>query len=125
MGGLLNLWSRSGRRRKPRSRPTKSNAAPLSRAAAVVWNRCHVPDRLDVDAGGLERADRLLAYGARTAHQHVDRANAEVAGLVPGALRRHLRGERCALARALEPGASGRGPGDHVAVRIADRDDGV
>ena len=41
------------------------DAPPLARAAAVVGLRGHVLDAGDLEAGGLERADRRLAAGAR------------------------------------------------------------
>ena len=52
--------------------PTHGSDSPtLGRTAAVVRNRRHVLDRLDLQAGRGERLDRRLAAGARTLHAHV------------------------------------------------------
>src|SRR5215813_4340040 len=97
----------------------------LRRAAAVVRLRGDVLDRADLEAGGLQRADRRLAPRARALHEHIDLAHAVLVRLAGGVLRGHLRGERGRLAGALEPDVAGGGPGDHVPHRVGDRDDGV
>src|SRR5689334_13457150 len=99
--------------------------APLGRAAAVVRLGGDVGDGADLEAGGLQRADRGLPAGARALHEHVDLLHAVLGGLAGGALRGHLGGERRRLARALEPDVPGRGPGDHRAGGVGDRDDRV
>src|SRR6185295_6052759 len=101
------------------------NPAPLARPAAVVRDRRYVLDRLDLDARGLQGAHRGLASSARALDHHVHGPHAGVLGVVAGVLRRHLGREGRALARALEPDASGRRPGEDVALQIADRDDRV
>src|ERR687894_587367 len=99
--------------------------APLGRTAAVVRLRGDVGDRADLEAGGLQRADRGLAAGAGTLDEHVDLLHAVLGGLAGGALRGHLSGERRGLARALETDVAGRGPRDHRTGRVRDGHDGV
>src|SRR5436190_4051873 len=109
-----------------RVRPAwRSNSPALTRTAAVVRDRRHVLDRLDVDADRLNGADGGLASGSRSLHHHVDRAHALILGGAGGVLGRDLRGERRSLAGALEADASGRRPGEHVALGVGDRDDRV
>ncbi len=48
-----------------------SDSPALGRTAAVVRNRRHVLDRLDLKTGGGERLDGRLATRARTLHAHV------------------------------------------------------
>src|SRR5690349_2235087 len=102
-----------------------SDAATLRRTAAVVRRRGDVLDRADLEAGGLEGADRGLAAGARTLHEDVDLAHAVLLRPAGGRLGGHLRGEGGGLARALEADVAGGGPGDHVARGVRDRDDRV
>src|SRR3954454_6893772 len=102
-----------------------SDPAPLGRAAAVVGDGGDVLDGPDLEAGRLPRPDRGLAARARALHEHVDLAHAVLLGAAGGVLRSHLRGERRGLARALEADMAGRGPRDHVAHGVGDRDDRV
>src|SRR5215475_3304987 len=104
---------------------SSSDPAPLWRAAAVVRDRGDVLDGPDLQAGGLQRADRGLTTRAGTLHEHVDLAHAVLHGPPRGGLSGHLSGERRRLARALEADLPGRRPGDHAAAGIGDRDDGV
>src|SRR6185436_19139265 len=46
--------------------------APLARAAAIVGLRCDVADGHDLEAGGLQRAHRRLATGARPLDEDLD-----------------------------------------------------
>src|SRR3954469_12997646 len=98
---------------------------PLARAAAVVGLRRDVADARDLEAGGLERADRGLAARARALDEHLDALEARAAALRRGGARRDLGGERRGLARALETGAPGGLPRDHVAFLVGERDDRV
>src|SRR5699024_5870481 len=107
------------------SSPTSSDPAPLRRPAAVVRLRGDVLDSTDLEAGGLQRADRGLTTGPGALHEHVHLLHAVLGGLSRGVLRRHLRRVRRGLARTLEPDVSGRGPRDHSAQWIRDRDDRV
>src|SRR5690242_9748884 len=102
-----------------------SDSTALGRAAAVVRRGGDVLDLPDLQAGGLQRADRGLAAGAGTLDEDVDLANAVFLRLAGGVLRRELRGERRRLARALEADVTGAGPRDHVPLRVGDRDDRV
>src|SRR5690349_14382624 len=108
-----------------RSRGASLDAAALARPAAVVRDGGHVLDGLDLDARGLERADRRLAAGAGPLDHHVHGTDSCVLGAVAGVLRRHLGREGRALPRALETDPPGRRPGEDVALRIGDRDDRV
>ncbi len=82
-------------------------------------------DRADLEAGGLERADRGLAARTRALDEDVDLLHAVLLRLAGGGLGGELRGERGRLARALEADAAGRGPADDGAGRVGDRDDRV
>src|SRR3954452_13666785 len=99
--------------------------APLSGAAAVVRLRGDVLDARDLEAGGLERADRGLAARARTLHEHLDLLQALLDALAGRGVGGHLRGERGRLAGALEAGAAGGLPGDDVALTVGEGDDRV
>src|SRR5262245_27361148 len=102
-----------------------SDAPLLGRAATVVRDRRYVCDARDLETAGVQRADRRLAPRAGAAHADLDGPEAVL-------LRRHarllgcdLRGERRALARAAEPGAARRRPGERVALSVGDRHDRV
>src|SRR3954453_11743980 len=101
------------------------DAPPLAGAAAVVGLRRDVADARDLEAGGLERADRGLAARARALDEHLDTLEALVDALARGGVGRDLGGERRGLARALEAGATGGLPRDHVAVLVGQGDDRV
>src|SRR5690349_10958222 len=53
-------------------RAERSDAAALGGTAAVVSLGRHVLDRADLEACGLQRADRRLATRARALHEDVD-----------------------------------------------------
>src|SRR3954471_24755561 len=102
-----------------------SNPAPLSGAAPVVCLRSDVLDARDLEACGLQRADRGLAARARALHEDLDLLHALLDALAGRRVGRHLGGERRRLARALEAGAAGGLPGDDVARLVGERDDRV
>src|SRR5882724_4272123 len=99
--------------------------APLGRTAAVVRLRGDVRNGADLEAGGLQRADRGLAARTRALHEHVDLLHAVLLRLAGGVLGGQLCGERSRLTRALEAHVTRRRPGDDVALRIGDRHDRV
>jgi len=66
-----------------------------------VRDRRDVGDRGDLEARGLERADRRLAAGAGTADEDLDALEPEVERLACRILGRDLGSVRRALARAL------------------------
>src|SRR6266508_1286979 len=101
------------------------DAAPLGWAAAVVRDGGDVGDGADLEAGGLQRADGLLAPGARTLHVDLDLAHAVLHRTLRRAIGRQSGRIRRALARALEAGDPGRPPADDRAIEVGDRDDGV
>src|SRR6266508_5952859 len=69
--------NRSPRELRADSRELRvSDPPPLRRTAAVVRDRRHVLDGLDVEAAGGEGADGRLAARARPLHFHVDGADA-------------------------------------------------
>src|SRR3990172_4287783 len=101
------------------------NSPPLARSATVVRYRCHVADAGDLNAGGLERADRRFASAARALDAHVHLPETMVDGPTGGRLGGQAGGVGRALAGALEAGGAGAGPGEHVAVGVRERDGGV
>src|SRR4029453_15814789 len=98
---------------------------PLPRTAAVVGLRGHVAHGGDLQARGLERADRRLAPGARALDVDVHLLKTVLHALAGGGVGRHLRGERRRLARALEARAAGRLPRQNRTLPVGERDDGV
>src|SRR3712207_728410 len=92
---------------------------PLAGAATVVRLRGDVADAGDLEAGGLQGADRGLAARARALDEDLDLLQSLLDALAGGRVGGDLRGERRRLARALETGAAGGLPGDDVA--LADR----
>src|SRR4051794_17830732 len=101
------------------------NPAPLSGAAAVVCLGGDVLDARDLEAGGLEGADRGLATGAGTLDEDLDLLQALLHALAGGRVGGDLRGEGGGLAGALEAGAAGGLPREDVALAVAERDDRV
>src|SRR3954468_19157351 len=83
------------------------DAAPLPGAAAVVRLRGDVLDARDLEARGLQRADRGLAARARALHEDLDLLEALLDPLAGRGVGRDLRGEGGRLAGALEAGAAG------------------
>src|SRR3954470_5324401 len=98
---------------------------PLAWAAAVVCLRSDVAHAGDLEPGGLQRSDRGLAARARALHEDLDLLHALLDAFARRGVGRHLRGERRRLARALEAGAAGGLPRDHVALTVGERDDRV
>src|SRR6266576_4451150 len=105
--------------------PRALDSAPLGRAAAVVRDGGDVGDGGDLEAGRLQRTDRLLAAGARTLHIDLDLAHAVLHRTLGRAVGRQGRRVGRALAGALETGDAGGAPADDRAVEVGDRDDGV
>src|SRR5437660_5693474 len=105
--------------------PPRSDPAPLRGAAAVVGDGRDVGDRRDLEAGGLERADRLFATRTRSLDIDLDLAHAVLHCPAGGAFGGERGGIRRALPGALEAGHTGGAPADHGAARIGDRDDRV
>src|SRR5688572_20195987 len=102
-----------------------SDAPLLGRSATVVRDRRHVGDARDLQAAGVQRADRGLASRARAAHADLDGPEAVLLRRDPRLLGRDLRGERRALARAAEARPARGRPGEGVALAVGDRDDRV
>src|SRR4029079_17011082 len=115
-GGTACTWGRvSG----------PSDAPPLLWSDAVVGLRRNIADAEDLEAGGLERADRGLAARARALDEDLDLRQAVLHALLGARVGGHLGGERRRLAGALEPGGAGALPGDDVAVLVRERADRV
>src|SRR5688500_11931204 len=107
----------------PRGRPFKSSdAAALGRAHAVVRDRGDVPDRGDLEADRLQRAQRRLAARTRSLDLHLERADAMLGGLLARILGGDLGGIGGRFARPLEAHHAGRRPGDGIALRVGDGD---
>src|SRR5882757_7825429 len=105
--------------------PRALDSAPLGRAATVVRDGGDVGDGADLEAGRLERTDRLLTAGARTLHVDLDLAHAVLHRTLRCAVSRQGCRVWSALARPLEAGHTGRAPADDRAVEVRDRDDRV
>src|SRR5829696_2399759 len=104
---------------------SRLDPAPLAGAASVVCLRGDVPHARHLEPGGLQRADRGLPARARALDEDLDLLHALLDALAGGRVGRHLRGERRRLAGALEAGAAGGLPRDHVALAIREGHDGV
>src|SRR5581483_2783132 len=89
-----------------------SDPAPLGRAAAVVGDGRDVADQGDLEADGLQSAESALAAGTGPLHEDRDRTYSMLHCTARGLFGRELRGERGALARALEAARSGARPRD-------------
>src|SRR3954470_15550795 len=107
------------------SRSQVLDPPPLAWAAAVVCLWGDVAHSGDLEAGGLQRADRGLAARARALDEDLDALHALLDALAGGRVGGDLGGERRRLARALETGAAGGLPRDHVALAVGERDDRV
>src|SRR5918997_6708493 len=99
--------------------------APLAWAAAVVCLRSDVAHAGDLETGGLQGADGGLAARPRALDEDLHLLHALLDALAGGRVGRHLGGERRRLARALEAGAAGGLPRDHVALAVRERHDRV
>ncbi len=108
---------------KPVRRPL--NAPFLRWAHSVVRDRCHIRDRAHFQSAGLDGANSGFAARARAFDEHIHFLHAVFFGIVRCLLSNHPRRVRRALAAALEACCSRAGPGDHVALLIAHRDDRV
>src|SRR6476620_7283542 len=107
------------------SRAKLLDPPPLARAAAVVCLWGDVAHAGDLKAGDLQRADRGLAARARALHEDLDLLHALLDALAGRGVCRDLGGEGRGLARALEAGAAGGLPRDHVALAVREGHDGV
>src|SRR6187397_71902 len=76
------------------------DAPPLPGANPVVGLRGDVADAEDLEAGGLERADRRLAARARALDEDLDLLQPVLHALAGAGVGGDLRGERRRLARA-------------------------
>src|SRR5699024_6935333 len=93
--------------------------------ATIVRDRGHVDDAGHPEAGAIERTHRCFPARTRPLDPHFQILDTVLCGAFAGTFRRHLSRERRALARATEAAAAGSAPGQHVALAIGDRDDGV
>src|SRR5690606_32872149 len=75
--------------------------------------------------GVLDGAHGGVAAGAGALHLDLDTAQPVLHGGTCGLLGRHLGGERCALAGALEAHGARTRPRDDIPLRVGDRHDGV
>src|SRR5262249_29183375 len=82
-------------------------------------------DAQDLQARGLEGADRRLAARAGPLDEDLDLLQAVLHALARTRVRGHLRGERRRLARAFEAGRAGGLPRDDVPVLVGERHDRV
>src|SRR2546423_12594488 len=103
----------------------ESNPALLLRTAAVVGERRHVLDGLDLEARRLEGADRALAARAGALDADLDLADPVLLRLVRDLFGGALRREGRRLARALVADRAGRGPADGRARLVGDADERV
>src|SRR5579884_427754 len=98
---------------------------PLLGPAAVVGDRGHVLDAGHLYARVLQGPDGGLPPRARPLDQDVDLAHPVLHGPPGAGLGGQLGGEGGGLAGALEADVAGGGPGQDVALGVADGDDGV
>src|SRR5439155_24386283 len=101
------------------------DASPLRWPAAVVRDGRYVGDRGDLETGRLQGADGGLAAGSRALDEDLDLLEAMFHGATRRRFGGDLRGKGGALARALEALAAGTPPGEHVALGVGQRHDGV
>src|SRR5260221_10169630 len=101
------------------------DATPLGRAAAVMRDGGDISDGADLEAGSLQRPDRLLAPGAGALDVDLDLTHAVLHGPLGGPFSGQRGRVRRALARPLETGHAGRAPADDRAIEVGDRDDRV
>src|SRR3954454_18675002 len=102
-----------------------SDPPPLPGAASVVRLRGDVADARDLEAGGLEGADRGLPAGAGPLDEDLDLLQAVLDALARRGVGGDLGGEGRGLARAAEAGAARGLPGDDVPLAVGQRDDRV
>src|SRR5690625_5033338 len=101
------------------------HAAALGGTNPVVRLGGDVGDGADLQASGLQGADRGLAPRAGALDEDVDLLHPVLLGLAGGGFSSHLRGVGGGFARALEADLAGGGPGDDGAGGVGDGDDGV
>src|SRR6266576_3247551 len=101
------------------------DAPPLRRPAAVVRDGRDVGDRRDLETRRLQGADGGLAAGSRALDEDLDLLEAMFHGATRRRFGGDLRGKGGALARSLEALAAGTPPGEHVALGVGQRHDGV
>src|SRR5919108_3801887 len=106
-----------------RGGPLDTPPLPGPHAVVRLWG--HVLHAEDLEAGGLQRADRRLAAGAWALDEDFDLLQTVLHALAGARVGSHLRGERRRLARALEARGARRLPDDHVPVGVGKRDDRV
>src|SRR3954452_17269342 len=106
-------------------RRVPSDPPPLAGAAPVVRLRGDVAHARDLEAGGLEGADRGLPARARALDEDLDLLQAVLDALAGRGVGGHLGGEGRRLARAAEAGPAGGLPGDDVPLAVGQRDDRV
>src|SRR4051812_15067158 len=99
-----------------------SDSPTLRGTAAVVRNRRHILDRLDLETRRGERLNGRLAATARALHTNVHTLHTSRQGLASALLSRHRGSERRALLGALEASLAARSPRNRVSTRIGDRD---
>src|SRR3972149_4075633 len=104
---------------------SSSDPAALRRAAAVVRHRRNVGNTGDLQSERVQRTNGRLAAGAGPPDAPLEILHAVLQGLAPCALRGDLRGKRRGLARSLEAGSAGGGPGERIALAVGDGDDRV
>lgn len=102
-------------------RASRLNATLLPRTAAVVRNRSHIFNGLDVQASTLQRGDGAFATAPRTFHLDVDLFHSVLDRLFSSLLSRHLTGKRRALATAFESAGAGTGPAQRFTFHVRDR----
>ena len=90
-----------------------------------MWNGCYVPYRGDLEPGRLERANCRLTPRSRSPHQRFYSAKPHRNRLLGRVARNELRNKTRALLRPLKSDSSGTRPGDRVALRVGQGDDGV
>src|SRR5688500_11985633 len=115
---LLPKPSQEPRAKSPE--PKNSDPPALWRTAAVVRDRRHVLDALDVETARGKRADGGLTSRSRSLHLHIDAADAVLLRQLSRVLSSHLGSERRSLAGTFEADAARARPGQHIADRIGD-----
>lgn len=101
------------------------HATSACRSAAAVRNGSRIDDRVEVEAGTLQSADRLLAPGPESFHFDHHALDAVDLGFACCRLRRHLRRVGSGFARAFEARGSAARSREDGAVQVRKRHDGV
>src|SRR6266496_5527867 len=90
-----------------------------------MWNRRDVLDSANFNTGGLQRTNRGLTAGSRSADAHFHAAYAVITRHVGGVAGGLLRSKWRAFARSAEAERARTLPGEHVAGLVRDRNDCV